>query len=88
MAPESLPPGYLRWVTNASRVPPPVLPINLARYRKTPLPIDAAHKILARKDVTSGNRWKIERWIGDAEKGLLGPPHAPCVVVLCDLCSL
>ena len=30
MAPEALPTGYRRWITNASRVAEPCLPINIS----------------------------------------------------------
>lgn len=45
MAPEALPAGYRRWVTNASRVAAPCLPVNLAAYRTGQFSTETAKEV-------------------------------------------
>jgi hypothetical protein len=79
MAPEALPSGYRRWITNASKVSPPCLPVNLERSR-----IGTFDPAIARKGIavaTLKNKGVIEAYAKAAEGGDFGPPFAPCSVV-------
>jgi hypothetical protein len=82
MAPEALPSGYRRWITNASRVAEPCLPVNLSASRtRTFDPAIARKAITWRSGATPRNATLIEAYARSAEKGDFGPPFAPCEVV-------
>ena len=82
LAPEALPSGYRRWVTNASRVPEPCLPVNLGASREGKFDPNMARKVINwRKPTTAANATLIEAYASRAEKGDFGPPFAPCEVV-------
>lgn len=74
VSPDSLPPGYSRWITGASRVPPPIRPWVHARQKfsdQVP-PLDEAYKILTRKDITPANFTKVNAIIENAQNGDFG----------------
>ncbi|BGP22311.1 peroxisomal membrane protein 4 [Rhodotorula toruloides] len=82
MAPEALPPGYRRWITQASRVSEPCLPVNLSAYRSGTFDPSVARKTLTwGRGATPKNRVLIELYAKNAEMGDFGPPFAPCAVV-------
>ncbi|GAA5951381.1 hypothetical protein JCM21900_004390 [Sporobolomyces salmonicolor] len=82
MAPEALPSGYRRWITNASRVSEPCLPVNLSAYRNGSFDPEAARKTLEwGRGATGQNAALIEAYAQRAEKGDFGPPFAPCFTV-------
>lgn len=69
MAPEALPPGYRRWVTSASRVAEPCLPVNLEASRYGTFDPDVARKAINWKaGCTERNRGLIEAYARNAEK--------------------
>lgn len=82
LAPEALPSGYRRWVTNASRVPEPVLPVNLGASREGKFDPNLARKVINwRKPTTAKNASLIEAYAARAEQGDFGPPFAPCETI-------
>ncbi|GAA6061716.1 hypothetical protein JCM10212_004948 [Sporobolomyces blumeae] len=82
MAPETLPSGYRRWITNASKVSEPCLPVNLSASRTGVFDPDVARKTLEwGRGATGQNAALIEAYAQNAEKGDYGPPFAPCYVV-------
>ncbi|ORY90918.1 hypothetical protein BCR35DRAFT_261329 [Leucosporidium creatinivorum] len=82
MAPEALPSGYRRWVTSASRVAEPCLPVNLSASRFGTFDPEIARKAKEWKaGCTTRNLGLIEEYARNAEKGDFGPPFAPCEVV-------
>lgn len=82
MAPEALPPGYLRWVTTASRVAEPCLPVNLSAYRTNTFdPAIARSAITWKSGATPRNASIIEEYARKAENGDFGECFAPCAVV-------
>ncbi|GAA97764.1 hypothetical protein E5Q_04443 [Mixia osmundae IAM 14324] len=60
MSPESLAPGYRRWITMASRVSPPALPVNLAIERNKPVPTEDLEKLLRWPGITPKNKAILE----------------------------
>lgn len=90
LSPEALPAGYRRWVTNASRVAEPCLPINLTTYRHGTYDPEIARQSLTWKSgATALNSVLIEEYARKGEKGEFGPPFAPCEIVhpWVDTCS-
>lgn len=82
MAPEALPSGYRRWITNASKVSEPCLPVNLSASRTGVFDPSIARKTLEwGRGATGQNAALIEAYAQNAEKGEFGPPFAPCFVV-------
>jgi hypothetical protein len=82
MAPEALPPGYRRFVTGASRVAEPSLPVNLSVTRTGTFDPAIARKSLTWKaGATPHNAALIQAYANNADKGNFGPPFAPCEVV-------
>ncbi|KPV76961.1 uncharacterized protein RHOBADRAFT_51936 [Rhodotorula graminis WP1] len=83
MAPEALPSGYRRWITQASRVSEPCLPVNLSAYRTGTFDPDTARKALTwGRGATALSAARIEAYAHAAEHdGEFGPPFAPCAVV-------
>lgn len=82
MAPEALPPGYRRFVTGASRVAEPCLPVNLSATRHGVFDPAEARRALAWKGgATPRNAVLIERYAAAADRGDFGTPFAPCAVV-------
>ncbi|GAA5877652.1 hypothetical protein JCM1840_004967 [Sporobolomyces johnsonii] len=82
MAPEALPSGYRRWITNASRVSEPCLPVNLSAYRNGRFDPEVARKTMEwGRGATGQNAALIEAYAQRAEKGEFGPPFAPCFTV-------
>jgi len=77
--PDSLPGGYRRWITNASRVPPPVLPIDLALMSRKAVPYDEVVRLSNWRRITPANKAYLERWLADSKlSSFINPPHAPC----------
>lgn len=69
MAPEALPSGYRRWITNASKVPPAVLPTNLSAQRHGTFDPDVARQVLTNKNgYTSKGKALVEAYAQRAEK--------------------
>ncbi|GJN87945.1 hypothetical protein Rhopal_000900-T1 [Rhodotorula paludigena] len=82
MAPEALPSGYRRWITQASRVSEPCLPVNLSAYRSGTFDPAVARKAIEwGRGATDKNRGLIEAYAKRGEMGDFGPPFAPCEVV-------
>ena len=82
MAPEALPPGYRRFVTGASRVAEPCLPVNLSATRHGYFdPAEARKALLWKGGATPHNAALIEQYAAAADKGDFGTPFAPCAVV-------
>lgn len=82
MAPEALPSGYRRWITHASKVPEPVLPVNLSASRHGTFDPELARKTIYWKSgATPRNAALVESYARAAEQGDFGPPFAPCEVV-------
>ncbi|GAA5936909.1 uncharacterized protein JCM15063_000098 [Sporobolomyces koalae] len=82
MAPEALPAGYRRWITNASKVSEPCLPVNLAASRTGTFDPATARKALEwGRGATGQNAALIEAYAKGGEQGNFGPPFAPCYVV-------
>lgn len=82
VSPESLPGGYRRWITNASRVPAPVLPINLALHRKTQVPFDDVVRLANTRKITPRNKAALDRFLAEAQRTpYIAPQHAPCFMV-------
>ncbi|KAK4052186.1 hypothetical protein OIV83_002481 [Microbotryomycetes sp. JL201] len=82
LAPEALPSGYRRWITHASKVPEPVLPLNLAASRHHKFEPDLARKTIYWKNgATPRNAALVESYARAAEQGDFGPPFAPCEAV-------
>ncbi|BGP37291.1 hypothetical protein JCM10449v2_001196 [Rhodotorula kratochvilovae] len=82
MAPEALPSGYRRWITQASRVSEPCLPVNLSAYRTRSYDPDTARKAITwGRGATARNAALIEAYAQRGEAGDFGPPYAPCEVV-------
>ncbi|KAL8279225.1 hypothetical protein RQP46_008262 [Phenoliferia psychrophenolica] len=78
MAPEALPPGYRRFITGASRVAEPCLPVNLSVTRYGTFDPSEARRALEWKGgATPQNASIIEQYASNAEKGDFGPPFAP-----------
>lgn len=69
MAPEALPSGYRRWITNASKVAEPCLPVNLEASRYGRFDPDVARKAINWKTgATPRNQLLIEQYASNAEK--------------------
>ncbi|GAA5964486.1 hypothetical protein JCM3765_006302 [Sporobolomyces pararoseus] len=82
MAPEALPSGYRNWITNASKVSKPCLPVNLSASRtRTFDPAIARQTLDWGRGATGQNAALIEAYCQNAEKGDFGTPFAPCYVV-------
>ncbi|GAA5834813.1 hypothetical protein JCM5353_000676 [Sporobolomyces roseus] len=82
MAPEALPSGYRRWITNASKVSEPCLPVNLSASRTGVFDPSIARKTLEwGRGATGQNAALIEAYAQNGENGEFGPPFAPCFVV-------
>ncbi|GAA5854706.1 hypothetical protein JCM3766R1_000625, partial [Sporobolomyces carnicolor] len=82
MAPEALPSGYRNWITNASKVSKPCLPVNLTASRTGTFDPTVARETLEwGRGATGQNAALIEAYAQNAEKGDFGPPFAPCYVV-------
>ncbi|SCV72374.1 BQ2448_3911 [Microbotryum intermedium] len=82
MSPEALPSGYRRWITQASRVAEPCLPLNLAVSRTGHFDPEQARKTITWKSgATPRNAMLIEDYARAAEKGDFGPPFAPCAAI-------
>ncbi|TNY20044.1 hypothetical protein DMC30DRAFT_272138, partial [Rhodotorula diobovata] len=83
MAPEALPAGYRRWITQASRVSEPCLPVNLSASRSGTFDPSVARRALTwGRGATPLNAARIEAYAQRAElEGDFGPPFAPCEVV-------
>ena len=82
MAPEALPPGYRRFITGASRVAEPCLPVNLSVSRVGTFdPAEARRALEWKGGATPRNASIIELYASNAEKGEFGPRFAPCAVV-------
>ncbi|GAA5901822.1 uncharacterized protein JCM6883_000407 [Sporobolomyces salmoneus] len=82
MAPEALPSGYRNWITNASKVSLPCLPVNLTASRQGTFdPAMARQALEWGRGATGQNAALIEAYAQNAEKGDFGPPFAPCYVV-------
>ncbi|GAA5862498.1 hypothetical protein JCM8547_002084 [Rhodosporidiobolus lusitaniae] len=83
MAPEALPSGYRRWITNASRVAEPCLPINITTARYGVFDPDVARRAITweKGPATVRNAGLIEAYARRGEQGDFGPPFAPCEVV-------
>ncbi|SGY70265.1 BQ5605_C004g03131 [Microbotryum silenes-dioicae] len=90
MSPEALPSGYRRWITQASRVAEPCLPLNLAASRTGRFDPEQARKTITWKSgATPRNALLIEEYARAAENGDFGPPFAPCATIhpWVDTCS-
>ncbi|GAA6038526.1 hypothetical protein JCM8097_004613 [Rhodosporidiobolus ruineniae] len=82
MAPEALPSGYRRWITQASRVSEPCIPVNLSAHREGRFDPDIARRAITwGRGATKTNKVLIEAYAQRGEKGDFGPPFAPCEVV-------
>ncbi|GAA6000664.1 hypothetical protein JCM10207_004599 [Rhodosporidiobolus poonsookiae] len=82
MAPEALPAGYRRWITQASRVSEPCLPVNLTATRDGVFDPEIARRAATwGRGATERNRALIEAYAQAGEKGDFGPRFAPCSVV-------
>ncbi|GAA5961120.1 hypothetical protein JCM8115_005835 [Rhodotorula mucilaginosa] len=82
MAPEALPAGYRRWITQASRVSEPCLPVNRSTGRSGIFDPEIALKTLTwGRGATPQNRTLIEAYAKRGEKGDFGPPFAPCATI-------
>lgn len=69
MAPEALPSGYRRWITNASRVAEPCLPVNLTATRtRTFDPAVARQALTWKSGATPHNALIIQEYARSAEK--------------------
>lgn len=69
MAPEALPGGYRRWITQASRVPPAILPVNLSAQRTRTFDPIIARKVLENKNgFTANNASLVEIYAQAGEK--------------------
>ncbi|GAA5884836.1 hypothetical protein JCM6882_007115 [Rhodosporidiobolus microsporus] len=82
MAPEALPSGYRRWITQASRVAEPCLPIQISTSRRGVFdPAIAREAITWGRGATEKNAKWIEEYARRGEAGDFGPPFVPCEVV-------
>jgi len=69
MAPEALPPGYRNWITNASKVSKPCLPVNLSASRSGTFDPSIARQTLDwGRGATGQNAALIEAYAQNAEK--------------------
>ncbi|KAM0751507.1 hypothetical protein T439DRAFT_324689 [Meredithblackwellia eburnea MCA 4105] len=90
MAPDALPPGYRRFITGASRVAEPCLPVNLSTTRHGIFdPSEARKSLFWKGGATPQNTTIIEEYCRKGELGDFGPRFAPCAVVhpWTDTCS-
>ncbi|BGP53411.1 hypothetical protein JCM8202v2_000970 [Rhodotorula sphaerocarpa] len=82
LAPEALPSGYRRWITQASRVSEPCLPVNRSTGRTRFFDPDVARQAISwGRGATPKNRTLIEAYAQRGEKGDFGPAFAPCSVI-------
>ncbi|KAI5474992.1 peroxisomal membrane protein 4 [Pseudohyphozyma bogoriensis] len=82
MAPDTLAPGYRKFITNASGVCPPCLPVNLSTTRHGEFdPVIARQALTWKKKPTSLNATLIEAYAARGEAGDFGDRFAPCEVV-------
>ncbi|CAD6565887.1 MAG: hypothetical protein CYPHOPRED_000084 [Cyphobasidiales sp. Tagirdzhanova-0007] len=83
VSPESLNPGYSNWITEASRISPPIRPWVIARHRRPEEapPVSEALQILMRRDTSALNALKIESIIDNIKEGDFGLPFPACELV-------